>query len=143
MTNKNIIGTGWRLAPMVDKRGGLSLVSNELAVEQSIRFILGTAPGERIMRPDFGCRIHELVFAPNNTHTCNLAAHYAQEALLKWEPRIEEVKADAKPDEFNDAAIVITLEYKIRQTNSFYNLVYPFYLEQGEKDTRSQFGLEG
>lgn len=136
--NKNILGAGWRLAPVIDKRGSVGLISGEQAIEQSMRFIIGTAPGERVMRPDFGCRIHELVFAPNTPHTCSMAAHYVQEALIKWEPRIELEKVDANTDVHNDACVVVSVEYKVRQTNSFYNLVYPFYLEQGEKDTRSQ-----
>lgn len=139
--NKNIIGTGWRLAAGVDRKGQISLISDEPAIEQSIRFIIGTAYGERILRPDFGCRIHELVFAPNQAHTWSLAEHYVQEALIKWEPRIILEKVTAKIDEHDRACMVVTIEYRVRETNSFYNLVYPFYLEQGEKDTRKQMNL--
>lgn len=134
------MGTGWRLAPATDRRGNIRLISDEPAIEQSIRFIIGTALGERIMRPDFGCQIHELVFAPNQTHTWSLAEYYVQEALIKWEPRIILEKVTAGADEFDPACMVIHISYTVRETNSFYNLVYPFYLEQSEQESRRQFG---
>jgi hypothetical protein len=137
--NKNILGTGWRLAPEVDRRGNVRLISAEPAIEQSIRFILGTAPGERVMRPDFGCQIHELAFAPNNMQTWGQAEFYVREALVKWEPRIILDKVTAGADEHDSACMVIHVEYTVRETNSFYNLVYPFYLEQGEQASREQF----
>lgn len=136
--NKSIIGAGWRIAPQINQRGGISLIANEKAIEQSLRFILGTAQGERIMRLDFGCRIHELVFAPNTPKTWSLAEHYVQEALTKWEPRIIVEKVSAKSEPYTDNCLVVEVKYKVRETNSFYNLVYPFYLEQGEKDSRGQ-----
>ncbi len=136
--NKNILGAGWRLDLQTDRRGNLALITGAAGVEQAMRFIIGTAPGERPMLPDFGCRIHDLLFAPSTPHTWNLAAHHVEEALIKWEPRIELIKVEAGPSPDDDSCVLVQVEYKIRQINSFYNLVYPFYLEQGEQDTRSQ-----
>ena len=92
------------------------------------------------MRPDFGCDIQELVFAPNNANTRSLIVYYIEEALIKWEPRIIIEKVEAISDEHDEAMINIFIEYKVRSVNTFFNMVYPFYLERGEVDTRSQFG---
>lgn len=93
--------------------------------------ILGTAKGERVMRPDFGCGINELVFAPNNTSTATLITFYIKEALLKWEPRIELLKVNAEADETEQNKLIITIDYMVKTTNTRDNLVYPFYLERG------------
>ena len=92
------------------------------------------------MRPDFGCDINELVFAPNNSSTHNLIIHYIEEALIKWEPRIILKKVNAVPCVDDDAKIDISIDYINRSVNSAFNMVYPFYLERGESDTKSQFG---
>ena len=84
------------------------------------------------MRPDFGCRVHELIFAPNNQNTASLASFYVQEALVKWEPRIREVYVDAQPDPMNDNALQIDVRYKVIVTNSVGNMVFPFYLRKEE-----------
>ncbi|MFO0578801.1 MAG: GPW/gp25 family protein [Polyangia bacterium] len=102
-------------------------------VRESILIILGTAPGERVMRPYFGCDIHELLFAPNNPNTAGLAAHYVVEALEKWEPRIEDVSADANPDPAEPHKLIIDIKYKVRGTNVTRNLVYPFYLRRSDQ----------
>ena len=88
-TNKDIMGTGWSYPLRTDGRGGIALSRHENDIEESIRLILSTAKGERRMRPNFGCDIHTLIFAPNNATTWGLAAHYVEEALGWWEPRIE------------------------------------------------------
>lgn len=112
----------------------------EKSVEESIRIILGTTPGERLMRPDFGCGINEMVFAPNSHRTISLAEHYVREALLRWEPRVivKEVRGEA--DAENCAMVNIRILYEIRSVNTFFNMVYPFYLERGERDSQKQFG---
>ena len=111
----------------------------EKSVEESIRIILGTTPGERLMRPDFGCRLGEIVFAPNSHRTASLAEHYVREALTRWEPRIilKEVKARLWPD---SARVDISIAFELRSVNTFFNMVYPFYLERGESDSQLQFG---
>ena len=127
MTNP-IIGRGWHFPPTLDERGTVALVSDDDEIKQSIHIILSTAPGQRVMRPDFGCRIHELVFAPNNATTAGMATQYVTEALGRWEPRIELQQVDVAPDPSNPARLAISIEYRISATHSNRSLVYPFYL---------------
>ena len=105
----------------------------EESIRDAIFIILGTAPGERILRVTFGCDIHELVFAPNNPNTCGLAAHYCEEGLKKWEPRIAKVKAKARPSADEPNKILIDIEYVVIANNTKRNLVYPFYLKAEPK----------
>jgi phage baseplate assembly protein W len=128
-----IIGRGWNFPPILDDRGTIALTSDEDEIEQSIYIILATAPGQRVMRPDFGCRIHELVFAPNNITTAGMAARYVDEALGRWEPRIELQRVDANPDPDDPARLGIVIEYRVSDRHSNRSLVYPFYLIPEEK----------
>jgi phage baseplate assembly protein W len=130
---KAFLGKGWRFPVDIDRTGGVSTSVFEESIRDSIFIILGTACGERIMRPTFGCDIHDLVFAPNNPNTCGLAAHYCEEALLKWEPRIAKVKAKARPSPDEPNKILIDIEYVVIANNTTRNLVYPFYLKTEEK----------
>ncbi len=122
------LGTGIAFPIGVNQNGEIKKSSYEESIEESIKIILSTKLGERMMRPEFGCRIHELIFAPNNATTQNLAIYYVAEALKKWENRILLKDVDANEDEEN--SIIIEVEYQVRDTNSFYNLVYPFYLTE-------------
>lgn len=133
-----IIGRGWRFPPALDERGTLALVAGEAELEQAIQVILGTAPGQRVMRPEFGCRIHDLVFAPNNPATAGMAARYVREALGRWEPRIEVQRVDAEPDPANPACMLISIEYRIVTTHSNRSLVYPFYVIPEHEETTGQ-----
>lgn len=126
--NRDILGTGWSFPLQVDSRGGIALSRGDGAIIESIRAILGTARGERRMRPNFGCDIHMLIFAPNNTSTWGLAAHYVEEALGMWEPRIEVLQVDPQPDPEDPSKLLINIEYRIKATNDARNIVYPFYL---------------
>jgi phage baseplate assembly protein W len=126
---KSFLGKGWRFPVDVDRTGGVSMAVFEESIRDAIFIVLGTAPGERIMRPTFGCDIHDLVFAPNNPNTCALAAHHCEEALNKWEPRIAKVKARAKPAASEPNKIQIDIEYVVIANNTTRNLVYPFYLK--------------
>ena len=130
-TNKDILGAGWSFPLRVDGRGGLSLSQHENGIMESIRIILGTAKGERRMRPNFGCDIHTLVFAPNNETTWGLAAHYAEEALGWWEPRIEVTDIEPYPDPEDASRLLIDIKYRVKATNDARNIVYPFYLIPG------------
>jgi uncharacterized protein len=130
--NKAFLGKGWRFQVDIDRTGGVSMSVFEESIRESIFIILGTAPGERIMRPTFGCDIHDLVFAPNNPNTCGLAAHYCEEALEKWEPRIAKVKAKARPAPDEPNKILIDIEYVVIANNITRNLVYPFYVKENE-----------
>lgn len=137
MTNadsKQLIGSGWAFPPGVNKRGGVALAHDENDIDQSVGIILGTERGERPMRPDFGCRIHELVFAPINASTLGLVARYVEEALGWWEPRIEvldiQVKTDPNPRVVGK--LFIHIHYRVKATHDERSLVYPFYLIEEE-----------
>ena len=123
-----IIGCGWNFPPRLNERGTMALTADDNEIEQAIGIILGTAPGQRVMRPEFGCRIHELVFAPNNSATAGLAGRYVVEALGRWEPRIELQRVEATPDLDSPNQLLISIEYRVAATHSNRSLVYPFYL---------------
>jgi phage baseplate assembly protein W len=129
--NKDILGAGWSFPIRIDGRGGIALSKHEGDIEESIRIILGTAKGERRMRPNFGCDVHNLIFAPNNATTWGLASHYVEEALGWWEPRIEVTEVNTQPDPKDTARLLISIKYQIKATNDARNLVYPFYLLVG------------
>ena len=136
--NRNLLGKGWAFPVAADVRGGLLMSSYEKSVEESIRIILSTTPGERIMRPDFGCAINEMVFSPNSPRTVTQAIHYIEQAIIRWEPRVilKNVTGEIAPD--NPICIHIHIDYEIRSVNTFFNMVYPFYLEKGEIDSQYQ-----
>lgn len=127
----DFLGRGWKF-PLVIKNEKIMSSQDEDSIKESIMIILGTAKGERVMRPDFGCGINELVFAPINTSTVTLIDFYIREALVKWEPRIEVLNINVIPDG-DDAKnkLLINIDYKVNSTNTKNNLVYPFYLEKG------------
>lgn len=125
------LGTGWAFPPQADVRGELSTVSYEEDIRQAIRIILATTPGERVMRPDFGAGLNALMFEPINTTTMTLARRRVEEALTTWEPRIDHVTVKVTA-EARLGRLMIDIEYRVRATNTFYNLVYPFYLLEGE-----------
>ncbi|MBT8495410.1 MAG: GPW/gp25 family protein [Deltaproteobacteria bacterium] len=131
---REFLGRGWRFPVTVNRTGGVSTSTDAENVRQSIFIILGTAPGERLRRPDFGCDIHDLMFAPNNPTTAGLAEFYCEEALAKWEPRIANIEASATPNQDEPSRLDIRITYSIRGSNRNDNLVFPFYLqtEEGE-----------
>ncbi|MCL5109895.1 MAG: GPW/gp25 family protein [Chloroflexi bacterium] len=129
---KAILGRGWGFPLSVGPRGGIELSSHEQDIEESICIILMTAKGERRMRPEFGCGIHDLVFAPNNATTFGLVTEYVQESLGWWEPRIEVQQVLVEPDPQEPSRLLIEIKYRIRATNDSRNLVYPFYRIPGE-----------
>ena len=130
--SQEFLGTGWKFPLQLDQQGEFSLSQYEENIKESIWIILSTAPGERLMHPDFGCNIHDLIFAPNNASTAGLARFYVEDALIRWEPRIdvEEVEVQADPGE--PALLAVSISYKVRTTDSRFNLVYPFYLQEGQ-----------
>lgn len=125
---EEIIGRGWVFPPRIGPQGGMALTSERTELDQSIRIILSTSPGQRVMRPTFGCRLYELVFAPNNSHTAAQARRYVEEALGMWEPRIRVTRVDARPDEQDRSRLVIHIEYQVKATHDQRSLVFPFYL---------------
>jgi len=131
---KHLIGSGWAFPPTINKRGGIALAHDEGDIDQAIEIILGTEPGERPMRPDFGCRIYELVFAPINASTLGLVARHVEEALGWWEPRVEVLDVQVKTDPSQRAVgkLLINIRYQVRATHDERSLVYPFYLIEEE-----------
>ena len=124
----DIVGRGWTFPPEIGAQGGLVLTDERSEIEQAIKIILLTAPGQRVMRPTFGCRIHELIFAPNNVNTASLARRYVQEALAMWEPRIDAVEIDARPDPNQGNRLLIDIQYTIKAMSDTRSLVFPFYM---------------
>lgn len=127
MTNE-VVGRGWVFPPHIGPQGGLALTNDRNELEQSIQIILTTSPGQRVMRPTFGCRLHELVFAPNNNHTAIQARRFVEEALGMWEPRIRVLRVEARPDPDEPSRLVIEIEYQVKATHDRRSLVFPFYL---------------
>ena len=128
----DFLGSGWSFPIRVDKQGEIALVGREEDIRQAILVILGTSPGERVMRPDFGAGLKALVFEPINTATKALVKHRVEEALLLWEPRIDSVEV-TMTDERSLGRLLIDIRYRVRATNTFFNLVYPFYLLEGKQ----------
>jgi len=129
-TRKSFLGVGWKFPIDLDRRRGIAMSTFEENIEESILIILGTALGERVMRPDFGCAIHDLVFAPNNSNTHGLIIYYVTEALNKWEPRIQALGVDCELGPGVGNRVNVSIEYQVIATNNVYNLVYPFYLQK-------------
>jgi phage baseplate assembly protein W len=132
---EEFIGSGWAFPLRTDATGSIALVAREREIQDSIRLILGTAYGERPMRPEFGCAIHEYVFAPADATTGGQIAYEVRLSLERWEPRIDvlDVKVDTDPDD--DATLWIDVRYEHRGANDPRNLVFPFYVIPAEAGT--------
>ena len=128
MSSNDIVGRGWAFPPRIGPQGGITLTNERNELDEAISIILSTAPGQRVMRPTFGCRLHELVFAPNNSYTAVQARRYIEEALGMWEPRITVRNVEAEPDNEKDGRLLIHIEYEVKATRDRRTLVYPFYL---------------
>jgi uncharacterized protein len=127
---REFLGTGWKFPIRVNSRGGLSYSSKEQDIEEAIWIILSTAKGERVMEPNFGCGIHDYIFAPNNPGTRGSIAYEVQTALGEFEPRIEleQVRVESFSD--SDNRLLIYIDYRVRANNTKRNIVYPFYLTE-------------
>jgi phage baseplate assembly protein W len=136
--DKDFLGKGLRFPVSINLNGGVSSSQLEENVRQSLFVILGTAPGERVNRPKFGCRIHDLMFAPNNAVTAARAEVFCEEAIYKFEPRVEKVACIARvnPDEPN--RLDLKIEYVVSGKNDKRNLVFPFYLKTEEDEAQAQ-----
>lgn len=126
--NQQFLGAGWAFPLRTDATGSIALVSRDREVAESIRIILGTAPGERPMRPEFGCAIHDLVFAPADASTAGELAYQVRLALERWEPRIDLLDVIVRFDAVDSGALLIDIRYSLRDTNDPRNLVFPFYV---------------
>jgi hypothetical protein len=116
----------------IDARGRVALARQERDIEQAICIILLTPKGQRVMRPEFGCQIHDLIFAPNDPTTAGLAAYYVKEALAMWEPRITVQEVTVNPDAQHEGRLLIDIRYQVKSTHDRRSLVFPFYRIPGE-----------
>jgi phage baseplate assembly protein W len=137
-TSSDFIGKGISWPMRVDHTGSIAMSSGADDIDRSIRMILSTAPGERLMRPQFGCRIWELLFEPVNANTLGLMAQAVRDSVRQWEPRAELEDVIVEPDPDDTSHVHIRVAYRLRTTNDRRNLVYPFYVipREGEEPPR-------
>jgi uncharacterized protein len=128
-----ILGSGLAFPLQVDRRGGIALAKDEADVDQAIQLILSTAPGERPMRPEFGCGVHDFVFDTIDAGTVARMETAIRAALDRWEPRIEVADVTFDLDHTDTGALLIDITYRLRATNHMRNLVYPFYVIPAEE----------
>lgn len=129
---KEFLGKGWKFPVGVDGiTGQIAQSEAEQDIREAIWLILSTAKGERVMRPDFGCGIHEFVFAALDVGTIGQIESSVHEALLKWEPRIQVLGVQVSREQAFVGKVLINIDYRVRTTNNQFNLVYPFYLSEG------------
>jgi|tagenome__1003787_1003787.scaffolds.fasta_scaffold20932894_3 phage baseplate assembly protein W len=128
MAQYQFVGSGLAFPVHVGRTGEVALVDGERELEQSIALILCTIPGERPMRPEFGCRIHDYVFAPADATTAGLLAYEVRQSLLRWEPRIDVIDVVVTPEREDAGVLLIDIRYTVRSTNDPRNLVFPFYV---------------
>src|SRR5215204_93288 len=130
---EQFIGAGWAFPLRVDPTGSVALVTGEREISEAIRLVLATAPGERPMRPEFGCGIHDLVFAPADEATAGQIAYEVHRALDRWEPRIEVSDVTVRFDAVQQGTLYIDIAHTIRGANNPRNLVFPFYVLPSEE----------
>jgi len=127
------VGRGIAFPMRVNPTGGLALASGDDEIAESIRLILGTSPGERPMRPDFGCPIHDHVFAPADASIIGMIGFEVRNSLTMWEPRIDVLDVTVSQDESRPSLLYIDITYEVRDTNDPRNLVFPFYAIPNEE----------
>lgn len=126
---REFLGVGWAFPVRLDGEGVFERAAYEESVRQSIWTILGTAKGERVMRPELGCGIYDLVFEINDAATAGKVVQAVREALLAFEPRVDVRDVQVRPEQQGEV-MLISIDYEVRATNNAFNLVYPFYLER-------------
>ncbi|HET7487970.1 MAG TPA: GPW/gp25 family protein [Acidimicrobiales bacterium] len=124
---EEFVGAGIAFPMKFDSTGALALVSDDQEIREAIRLVLGTAYGERPMRPEFGCAIHDMVFAPSNPDTAGRVAYEVRRSLERWEPRIDVESVDVTFDSEDASIMYVAVTYSIRGSNDPRNLVFPFY----------------
>lgn len=127
---KSFLGKGFAFPMQIDGKGHVEMSSADKSIRESVYLILGTPLGERLMRPDFGCAIHDLVFHPVNANTCSTVSTYVKNSLTKWEKRIIDLSVQAYPSPSDENVILIDISYVVRSTNTLDNLVYPFFMRR-------------
>jgi len=131
---QQFVGSGWSFPLRTDTTGSIALSSGSREIVEAIRLIVGTSPGERPMRPEFGCTIHERVFDTADATTVGEIARDVKEALRRWEPRIEVQSVDVTIDDMEHEKLYVDVGYSIRGSNDKRNLVFPFYVIPEEED---------
>ncbi|KOU08791.1 baseplate protein [Streptomyces sp. NRRL F-5755] len=125
------VGAGWGFPVNVESDGTVTRAADDQCIKDAVWLILSTAKGERVMHPDFGCGIHDMVLGATASTALGQAAAAVRDALVRWEPRIEVVDVHAETDPATPALLLIHVRYRVRSTNMAFNLVYPFYSEKG------------
>jgi Bacteriophage baseplate protein W len=128
---KAFLGVGWSFPPAVSKNGRTAIVAYDDDIRQSIRIILGTDQGERVMRPDFGAGLRSFVFGSISATALHTVRTRVQNALVEWEPRIDVEQVTVDEDSEESSKLNIRITYRVRATNTLNNLVFPFYLQEG------------
>lgn len=129
---KEFLGRGWSFPVGVDLKGDVRMSEYEEDIREAILIILSTAKGERVMRPEFGCGIHEYVFEAISNTTLGLIESSVREALVRWEPRAEAISVETSTEKIDEGMLLISIDYRVIATNNRFNLVYPFYLTESE-----------
>lgn len=130
----SFLGKGWKFPVQVDATTGRILMADaEDDIAESIRIIIRTSKGERLMRPDFGCGLRDFVFGTTDATSLRLISSEVKEAIRIWEPRIKDIEVKAELDPQHTGRVLLTVSYAVRSTNNLFNQVYPFYLEEGTK----------
>jgi phage baseplate assembly protein W len=132
---EDFVGSGWAFPIRTTTAGSIALVSREREIAEAIRLIIGTAPGERPMRPEFGCAIHDFVFAPADATTAGLMAFEVRTSLHRWEPRVTVDDVVVSGDADDPTLLYVDVRYHINGTNDPRNLVFPFYVIPNELET--------
>lgn len=127
LANHDFVGTGWAFPPQTSPSGGIALVGRSQELEQAIRIILTTHPGERPMRPDFGCPLRDFVFRPADMSTASELSFAVRTAVMRWEPRVDVVDVLVHPDPDRRDRLDIEVVYSVKGENDRRNLVHPFY----------------
>ena len=129
----DLIGSGLAFPLRADQRGTVALTHGVEDIEQAIGLILGTAPGERPMRPEFGCAVHDVVFDTIDAAIIGKVQIAVHDALERWEPRIEVIELEVEPADADAGKLLVEITYRVRATSRLYNLVYPFYVIPAEE----------
>jgi phage baseplate assembly protein W len=125
-----LIGKGWKFPIKVNAKGGLSYSAGPERIQDAIWIVLSTSLRERLMRPDFGAGVHDYVFQPNSDVMRTRLQSAVNDALLKWEPRIELTNVNVQEGD-QPSQVLVSIDYRIRTTNELFNLVYPLYVQEG------------
>lgn len=129
--DRPFLGRGWAFPPRIGTGGDVAMAAGEDDIGQAIRIILETAPGERPMRPDFGVGLRRMVFSPISRGSLSVVQFRIEQALIRWEPRIDVQTVNIRPDQARSGVLQIEISYRVRESNSLANFVYPFYLNEG------------